>query len=148
MKVRDLMSRDPVVLLDSESCVKGAAAMRQHHTGDVLVSDGNGALLGIVTDRDIALRCVADGRDPAITTLRMVCSTEPVTLEPSASVEDAIRLMGDKHVRRIPITEDGKPVGIVSLGDLAEARDEDSVLGQISAASPNSRPTAHPRAQA
>jgi CBS domain-containing protein len=92
----------------------------------------------VVTDRDIALRIVAEGRDSAATTLADVCSHSLLTVTPTDSVEEAVRLMRTHAIRRLPVVEDGRAVGIVSLGDLAIERDPDSALGEISSAPPNS----------
>jgi CBS domain-containing protein len=76
-----------------------------------------------VTDRDITVRAVAKGRDPASTPVREVYSAELTTLPPEETVDDAVRLMREKAVRRLPVVEGGRPVGIVSLGDLAVDRE-------------------------
>jgi signal-transduction protein with cAMP-binding, CBS, and nucleotidyltransferase domain len=93
----------------------------------VLVCGDDGRLCGIVTDRDLVLRCLADRRD-ADTPLRDICSSIVNTLAPDASIDDAVSLMTDCAVRRIPVVEDGELVGIVSLGDLAIDRDPNSAL--------------------
>jgi CBS domain-containing protein len=80
---------------------------------------------------------LAEGRDPARTTVGEICSRELTTLGPSDSVHDAVTIMRDKAIRRLPVVDGGRPVGIVSLGDLAVERDPESVLGGISAAPPN-----------
>ena len=92
---------------------------------------------GIVTDRDIAVRIVAEAQDPATTTLADICSHSLLTVTPTDSVEHAVRLMRTHAIRRLPVVEEGKAVGIVSLGDLAVERDPNSVLGEISAAPPD-----------
>jgi CBS domain-containing protein len=92
---------------------------------------------GIVTDRDIAVRIVAEEKDPAATALADICSHSLLTVKPSDKVEHAVRLMRTHAIRRLPVVEDGKAVGIVSLGDLAVERDPHSVLGEISAAPPD-----------
>jgi CBS domain-containing protein len=84
---------------------------------------------GIVTDRDIVVRSVAERRDPTQTRLGDICSREMTTVSPSADVSDAIGLMKDKALRRPPVVEDGRPIGIVSLGDLAVPLDRRSALG-------------------
>jgi CBS domain-containing protein len=92
---------------------------------------------GIVTDRDIVIRGVAEGRDPSTTALGDVCSRDMTTLSPDDSVSDALRLMKDKAIRRVPVTDKGRPAGIVTLGDLAMNSDPDSALADISEAEPD-----------
>jgi len=134
--LRDLMTSGPVVL-DADATVADAAkAMKAHDVGDVLV-ERDGRLCGIVTDRDLVVRCLAeDPKRAASKRLGDICSQEIHSLAPDAKVGEAIRLMQDRAIRRIPVVEDGSAVGIVSLGDLAIERDRQSCLGQISAAPP------------
>jgi CBS domain-containing protein len=80
---------------------------------------------------------MASDRDIDKTQIADICSTPPVKLDPTATVDDAVRLMRERAVRRIPVVADGKPIGIVSIGDLARAKDPNSLLAQISAAPPN-----------
>jgi CBS domain-containing protein len=134
--IRDVMTSDPKSVEASASLKEAAEIMARDDIGDVLVVE-NGELQGIVTDRDIVVRGIADGKDPEDTSVREVASTDVEALGPDDSVEDAIRKMEGKDVRRLPVVEDGKPVGIVSLGDLAKAKDQDSALADISSASPN-----------
>ncbi len=134
--IKDLMNKNVVSLDAGRSVVDAAQSMKQRDLGNVLVTEG-GRLRGIVTDRDIVVRCLAEGKDPGRTRLADFCTTEMVTLESDAPVDDAVRLMREKAIRRIPIMDHGKPVGVVSLGDLARERDPESALGRISAARAN-----------
>jgi CBS domain-containing protein len=110
--------------------------MRDRDIGDVLVVD-DGKVLGIVTDRDLVIRWLADGGDVAKARLSDMCSPKLTTVGPDVAVEDAARIMRDKALRRLPVVDSGKAVGIVSLGDLAVQSDPKSALGGISAAKPN-----------
>lgn len=135
-KIRDVMTASPRAL-DAQASVQDAArAMLEDDIGDVIVSDG-GKVAGIVTDRDITIRAVAEGRDPARTKLTEICSGDLATLSPEDPVDEAVRLMREKAVRRIPIVEGGRPVGVVSIGDLAIELDERSALADVSAAPSN-----------
>jgi CBS domain-containing protein len=116
---------------------QAAEAMRMIDAGTVLVSDDTNQLVGIVTDRDIAIRAVAEGRDPKTTSVGEVASKDLQTLSPMDSVADAVRLMRERGVRRLPVVEAGRPVGVVSIGDLAQERDPGSVLADISRAPGN-----------
>ena len=136
-KVRDVMSTDVIVCDDTTSVADVARIMRDRHVGDVLVSS-NGKLRGIATDRDIVVRCVAEHGDTERAGIGDLLSKDPVMVEPEAPVEDAVRSMVDHSIRRLPVVEEGRLVGVVSLGDLARDRDEKSALGSISAARPNS----------
>ncbi|HEU4657324.1 MAG TPA: CBS domain-containing protein [Capillimicrobium sp.] len=134
--VNEVMTHDPVVVQPSSPLTDAARFMRDSDVGDVLVADG-GELKGIVTDRDIVVRAIADGRDPSSTKVGDVV-TEPVTtVTPDQSASDAARIMREKDVRRLPVVQDGRPVGIVSIGDLAVELDDESALADISASSPN-----------
>ena len=136
LTLRDVMTSDPVTL-PSEACIADAArVMRDKNIGDVIVTR-NGSICGIATDRDVVVRAVADGQDPTTTPLGAVCSQSLATVTVETPIEDAISLMRDKAVRRLPVVEDGRAVGIVSIGDLAEVRDPRSALADISSAAPN-----------
>jgi CBS domain-containing protein len=125
------MTPDPRTVEPGDTVVDAAREMRDGDVGDVLVTE-NGRLVGIVTDRDIAVRVVAEARDPQATRVGDVCTPDPVTLTVDQTVEDAIRLVSDHDVRRIPVVEDGRPAGVVTIGDLAIERDPESVLADIS----------------
>jgi CBS domain-containing protein len=135
--IRDVMSKNPLTLPETASLAQAARAMRDSHIGVVLVNDGDDKLAGLVTDRDIVVRAIADGQDPNNVPVSRVLSKPEYKLEPDASIDSAVKLMSDANVRRIPVMEDGRCVGIVSLGDLAVERDPDSVLGRISGAPSN-----------
>lgn len=134
--IRQLMTTGPVTVEDEASLQRVAAAMRDMDIGNVLVTH-DGKLRGVVTDRDIVVRAIAGELDPKATTAADIVSDELVTVGPDDADEDAVRLMREHAVRRLPVVEDGIPIGIVSLGDLALDKDPDSALGQISAEPPN-----------
>jgi CBS domain-containing protein len=134
--IRDVMTADPVALPATSSVLEAAQTMRDADIGDVIVVE-NGQICGMVTDRDITVRGVAEGRNLASLTLGDICSRQLTTLSPTESVDDAVLLMREKALRRLPVIEDGQPVGIVSLGDLAVTQDPHSTLGNISAAPAN-----------
>jgi len=132
----EVMTPNPVTLPADSPLQEAARRMKEREIGDVIVLD-KGAICGVVTDRDIVVRAVAENRDPATTRLADICSRDLVTLTPADSVEDAIEVMRERAIRRVPVVEDGAPVGIVSIGDLAVERDPGSALADISAAIPN-----------
>jgi len=134
--VQDVMTLDPITLPPSASLIDAAKTMRDGGIGDVVVIDGE-EVLGIVTDRDIVVRGIADARDPQSTTLIDICSRELTTVSPNDQVGTAVRLMREHAIRRLPVVLRGRPVGIVTLGDLAVEQDRGSALADVSAAPPN-----------
>ena len=133
--VRDVMTTDLVSCPSSASMSDAARSMRDRDIGDVLVVD-EGAVRGIVTDRDLVVRGLAGDGDITTAKLGDLCSANLTTVAPDASVEEAASIMRDHALRRLPVVEDGAAVGIVSLGDLAVTADPASALGGISAARP------------
>lgn len=136
-KVRDIMSAAPVCMAPGESVSAAARAMKQHGIGTILVLT-DGSLSGLVTDRDITVRVLAEDRDPQTTRVGDICSSELVVLDPDDDLVQAARLVRDRAVRRIPVLRDGTPVGVVSVGDLALEKDAMSVLSGVSCAPPKS----------
>lgn len=136
-RVSDVMTVDPVALTTEATLRDAAAAMRDRDIGDVVVTKPDGTVCGLITDRDIVVRAIAEGRDPSSTTLEDVCSGDLVTVAPDDPVAAAIKAMEDNAIRRLPVMDNGSLVGIVSIGDLAVQRDPESALGEISAAPPN-----------
>jgi CBS domain-containing protein len=134
--LREIMTQKPVTVQATDTVVAAARSMRDGNIGDVVVVD-NDQIQGILTDRDIVVRALAEGRDPARTTVGEICSRELTTLSPNDAIGDAEKTMRARAIRRLPVVEGGRPVGIVSLGDLAVERNPDSTLGGISAAPPN-----------
>lgn len=135
-KVSDVMSRNPVTMQGGTSLVDAASVMKERDIGDVIVM-GDGSITGIVTDRDLVVRAVAERRDLGDTAIADICSSEVVTVRPADEVGAAIQLMREHSIRRIPVVKNGEPVGIVSLGDLAVQLDDRSALAEISAAQGN-----------
>lgn len=134
--VREIMTVAPTTVDASATARDAAHAMRDADVGALLVVEG-GDLYGVVTDRDIVVRVVAEGLDPAATAVSQACSANPTSIESDASIDDAVSAMREHALRRLPVTEGGQPVGIVALGDLAVERDTDSALADISASDPN-----------
>jgi CBS domain-containing protein len=136
MQIREVMTSDPISLPATSSTMEAARTMRDADIGNVVVVDGQN-VFGILTDRDIVLRVIAEGRDPTATPLRDICSHELTTLSPQDSVDEAVLLIRDKAIPRLPLMENQQLVGIVSIGDLALEKDPHSALGSVSAAPPN-----------
>jgi|SRR6185436_14409585 CBS domain-containing protein len=135
-KISEVMTRDAVTLSSTETLAQAAKQMRDADVGDVIVVDGD-RVVGLVTDRDIVVRGIAEDLDPFTTALTSVCTHDLVTVGPDDSIDSAVQRMREHAVRRLPVVADGKPVGVVTLGDLAVERDTDSALAEISASEPN-----------
>jgi CBS domain-containing protein len=134
--VADVMTVAPMTVPPGASLVDAARIMREADVGAVIVLD-DAQVSGLVTDRDLVVRGIAGGHDPSSTSVAEVSSHDLTTVESSRPVEEAVRLMRERGLRRLPVVEEGKPVGIVTLGDLAVEREPDSALADISAADPN-----------
>ena len=136
MKLREVMTPAPVTVNSDEPVTAAARAMKEYGIGAVPVLT-DGKVAGMLTDRDIAIRVLAAGRDPRLTRAGDVCSPDPVVLDMDDDTSDAVRVMRDDALRRVPVTDGGELVGMVSMGDLALTQDETSALAEVSAAPPN-----------
>ncbi len=134
--IREVMTENPELVSADTTIEDAAKLMRDKDFGGILIGDGE-EVSGFLTDRDIAVRIVAEGKDPSSTTVGDAATKELHTLSPDDSVEDAIELVRQHDIRRLPVVEGARPVGIVSIGDLAIERDTDSALADISAAPPD-----------
>ncbi|HJC40825.1 MAG TPA: CBS domain-containing protein [Candidatus Intestinimonas pullistercoris] len=122
MQVRELMNQSVVSITPGESASLAARLLARHQLGALPVCGEDGGLRGIVTDRDIVTRCVAAETDPHKVPVREIMSRNCAVISPEEDAAEAARLMGAGQVRRLPVLEDGKVVGMVSLGDLAKCR--------------------------
>ncbi|XVQ10312.1 CBS domain-containing protein [Spirillospora sp. CA-255316] len=136
-RIGEVMTAGPRTLPLDATLYEAARIMRDQGIGDVLVTFSE-RLCGMITDRDIVVRAVAESRDPAHTPLSDVCTAEPITLGPDDDTETALRLMREKAIRRLPVVdEQNRPLGIVSIGDLVIADGAGAnVLRDISKAPP------------
>lgn len=128
MKAKDIMSSSIVSLSSNDTIEKAAVLMKEHDIGSIPVCDG-GKIVGIVTDRDITLRAVSSGVNTSTESVKSVMSTNPVTATPDMSLDDISRIMSNEQIRRIPIVENQKVVGVISLGDLALEPKSDEKAG-------------------
>jgi CBS domain-containing protein len=135
-KIRDVMAPLPVEMTSIESVASAARLMRDQAIGAVLVLE-NGQLRGIVTDRDIVVRTVAEGCDPETTRVGDICSEDLVVLSPDDEIAEAARVIREHAVRRVPVVDNGIPMGMVSMGDLALWEGDGSPLAAVVAAPPN-----------
>ena len=121
MQVREFMNQSVVSITPGESAALAARLLSRHNVGSLPVCGEDGGLRGIVTDRDIVMRCIAAEEDPAQTPVKDIMSRNCAVVSPEDDAREATRLMAAKQVRRLPVLEDGKVVGMVSLGDLARS---------------------------
>ena len=133
MKIREVMSQ-PVIRIGAEETVAVAARTLTHYNiGALPVCGSDGRLQGLVTDRDLVTRCIAAGRDPQKTKVSQVMSGSVVGVPPDLKTEDAAEIMGRRQIRRLPVLENERLCGMVSLGDLTRAEaDAGLTLSQIS----------------
>ncbi|HEY4180892.1 MAG TPA: CBS domain-containing protein [Kofleriaceae bacterium] len=137
MQIQAIMTKQVHTVRRETKLVEVARLMRDKKIGDVLVTNRDGTLRGIVTDRDIVVRADALGKALDETQVGEICTDQLVKLAPTSSVDDAIKVMREHAVRRLPVVRDGHAIGIVTVGDLARHQDPNSALARISFAAPN-----------
>lgn len=135
LKIKDIMTDDVATVSPETTVVEAARIMQRHDVGSLPVCEGPD-LVGIVTDRDIVVRSVAHGKDLATTPIREVMTQKVATASPETDVHKVAALMSNQQIRRLPVVDNNRLVGMVSLGDLAtQAKTEVEVaktLGEIS----------------
>src|SRR3954449_3022949 len=123
--IRDFMTKSPRSVATETNVIEAARVMRDEDAGIVPIVEGE-KLIGTVTDRDIAIRVVAEGKSPESTTVGEIASRELVTIDPQQELDEALRLMARHQVRRLPVVEeDGKLVGIVAQADIARSASDE-----------------------
>ena len=128
--IRDAMTSNPRNVEPDTSVVDAAKLMKSEDVGSLPVLDGD-RLVGMVTDRDIAIRVVAEGNDPRTVTVSEIASRDLVTIDPQQNLDEALRLMAQHQVRRLPVVEeDGRLVGILAQADVAQ-EGRDAKTGQM-----------------
>ena len=136
MKVREMMSVPVVRIHPEESVAVAARTLARYNIGILPVCGNDGRLCGVVTDRDLVTRCIASGRSPAVTPVREIMTTQILSARPDMDASAVAGMMGRAQIRRLPVLENGRLCGMVSLGDLA-VREETGIdagdaLGEIS----------------
>ena len=124
-QIRDVMTPGPETIQADRPAAEAAKLMKEADAGMIPVVD-NGNLLGTVTDRDIAIRLVAEGKDPQ-TPVREIATTDPITVEPDRDLDEALQLMAKHQVRRLPVVESGRLVGVLAQADVAREGNEKEV---------------------
>ena len=136
MKLRDMMTHPVVRIHPEESVDVAARTLARYNIGALPVCGGDGRICGVVTDRDLVTRCIAAGRQPGATPVRDVMTTQVVSARPDMDTATAAYLMGKQQIRRLPVVENGRLCGMVSLADLANreesAYDASDALTEIS----------------
>jgi len=128
--IKDVMTSDPCTIEADKSVAYAAKMMRDEDVGIAPIVEGD-KLIGMLTDRDIAIRVVAEGRNPEQVTVREVASQQVVTIDPQQDLSEALRIMAKHQVRRLPVVEeDGRLVGVVAQADVARKGD-DSQTGEL-----------------
>ena len=126
MKVRELMTTEPITVEPDATLGEVATLMKQEDCGSIPVVEA-GRLVGIVTDRDIVIRGVAGGTDPNTQRVSTIMSADPVTIGADDDVTEAEKVMADRQIRRLPVIEDGRLVGIIVTAQIARADDKRKV---------------------
>lgn len=136
MKVSEIMTKDVISLSVDDTVERAAELMKEYNIGSIPVKAEDGGVVGIVTDRDVTIRCAAEGKDIKTQKVRGIMSSNPVMVDQNIDVNEASRIMSERQIRRIPITSSNNLVGMISLGDLAlepDLREETTqALGEIS----------------
>jgi CBS domain-containing protein len=128
MKIKDVMTKDPATLKPDATCVEAAKLMKREDCGSLPIVEGD-RLVGIVTDRDIVVRCLASDKDARVTRVSDMMSPDPITIGPDEDARRAQQIMAEHQVRRIPVTDDGRLVGLVVIGQLARRESSEERVG-------------------
>ena len=128
--IREAMTSNPKTVSGNQTVVDAARIMKQEDAGIVPIVDGS-KLVGVITDRDIAIKVVAEGKDPQSVKVTELASQDLVTVDPQQDLDEALRLMARHQVRRLPVVEeDGRLVGILAQADVARHGD-DAKTGEV-----------------
>lgn len=135
MIVKEIMTKDIASLNVDDTIERAAQLMKEHDVGAIPVCNGE-KVVGIITDRDIAVRAVAEGENAKQQVVRTIMSSNPVLGNPNMDIHEATRIMGERQIRRLPIVENNNLVGVISLGDIATVpilrNDAEETLSDIS----------------
>lgn len=124
---RDIMHRGAECIQENETLQQAAVRMRDLHVGSLPICGADDRLRGIITDRDIVIRCIAEGGDPRTKTARELAQGTPIWVDASADIDAAVRMMTDNKIRRLPVIENHRLVGMISEADVVRSLDEHRV---------------------
>lgn len=130
MKVSDIMTKNVIRISPEESAEVAARTLTHYNIGALPVCGSDGRLCGVVTDRDLVIRCMASGKQPTQTAVKNVMTGQVLSVEPNMDASAAAQLMGSRQVRRLPVVENGKLCGMISLGDIARQNSEQLLAAQ------------------
>ena len=130
MKLREVMTNPVIRIHPDETVTVAARILTQYNIGSLPVCAGDGRLCGVVTDRDLVTRCMAAGKAPAATSVREVMTSRVIGASPDMDGVQAAKLMAREQIRRLPVVENGRLCGVVSLGDLAGCTESVQVAGE------------------
>ncbi len=130
MKVSDIMTKNVIRISPEESAEVAARTLTHYNIGALPVCGSDGRLCGVVTDRDLVIRCMASGKMPTKTAVKNVMTGQVLSVEPDMDASAAAQLMGSRQVRRLPVVENGKLCGMISLGDIARQNSEQLLAAQ------------------
>ena len=130
---RDIMTIKPRTVTPSTGLPETARLMRDLDVGMIPICDDQGTLLGVVTDRDLVIRCIAEDLDPRTTTVEALATGAPVTVPADASVDDVLGTMADHQLRRLLVVDDGALVGVISEADIAREGNTEEVADTVQA---------------
>ncbi|MBQ6809596.1 MAG: CBS domain-containing protein [Clostridia bacterium] len=122
MKIQDIMQKNPITVTEKDSVISAAELMQKNDVGAIPVTDKNGTLKGIITDRDIILRCVSKNLNPQTTLAADIMTKNVLSVCPENSVTESSRIMAKNQIRRLPVCKNRRLVGIVSLGDISRSK--------------------------
>ena len=131
MRIRDLMTSDVRSLQGDMTLTDAAYLMRELDVGVIPVTSKKGELEGVITDRDIIIRNIALGKDPSVTKIESVMTKDIVTITPDTDVSEAASIMSQEKIRRLPVVDGVKLIGMISLGDLAASSKSDQMAGNV-----------------
>ncbi len=130
MKVSDIMTKNVIGISPEESAEVAARTLTHYNIGALPVCGDDGKLCGLVTDRDLVIRCMASGKQPTQTKVRNVMTGQVLSVNPDMEASAAAQLMGSRQVRRLPVVENGKLCGMISLGDIARREENQNLAAQ------------------
>lgn len=130
MKVSDIMTKNVIRISPEESAEVAARTLTHYNIGALPVCGSDGRLCGVVTDRDLVIRCMASGKQPTQTAVKNVMTGQVLSVEPDMDASAAAQLMGSRQIRRLPVVENGKLCGMISLGDIARQNSEQLLAAQ------------------
>jgi CBS domain-containing protein len=134
MKSKDVMTKDPACCMSSDTVQQCAEMMKTHDVGSmpVVEDEGSRRLVGIITDRDVAVRVVGEGLDPKTTSVSDVMSREPVCVQPEEELDQAMERMKDRQIRRVPVVdEQHRLIGIIAQADVATQGHDNEKTGEM-----------------